>query len=67
MKLWPEDRSISKGNRVFGIFPQIQHFETDNAGDALFSEIAMDASGNAITVWQQHDGGRDNIWANQFN
>ncbi len=44
-----------------------QLIETDNAGDALFPQIAMNASGNAITVWQQHDGGRDNIWANQFN
>jgi hypothetical protein len=26
----------------------------------------MDAAGNAIAVWRQHDGLRDNIWANRY-
>ena len=40
--------------------------ETDNAGNAENPQIAVDGSGNAITVWQQHDGTRENIWANRF-
>ena len=40
--------------------------ETDNAGNALNSQIGFDGSGNALAVWQQSDGTRDNIWANRF-
>ena len=40
--------------------------ETDNTGDALEPQIAIDASGNAIAVWQQYDGTRYNIWANRY-
>ena len=40
--------------------------ETDNAGDALYPQVAMDGSGNAVAVWQQSDGTRTNIWANRF-
>ena len=40
--------------------------ETDNAGDAFEPQIAFDSSGNALAVWRQSDGTRDNIWANRF-
>jgi hypothetical protein len=40
--------------------------ETDNAGDAYAPQIAFDASGNALAVWVQSDGTRDNIWSNRF-
>jgi hypothetical protein len=40
--------------------------ETDNAGSASFPQVAVDAEGNAIAVWWQYDGTRDNIWANRF-
>ena len=40
--------------------------ETDNAGDAWSPQIAFDSSGNAIAVWYQSDGTRNNIWANRF-
>jgi len=39
---------------------------TDNTRDVIFPQIAMDGSGNAITVWDQYDGTRYNIWANRF-
>jgi len=42
-----------------------QKIETD-AGDAGSPQIAVDAGGNAIAVWHQSDGARDNIWANRF-
>ena len=40
--------------------------ETDDAGSADMPQIACDGSGNAIAVWEQSDGTRDNIWANRY-
>jgi len=40
--------------------------ETDNAGGAHAPQIAFDASGNALAVWYQSDGTRDNIWSNRY-
>jgi len=40
--------------------------ETDDAGHALEPQIAIDNNGNALAVWRQFDGTRDNIWANRF-
>ena len=40
--------------------------ETDNAGGAVNPQLAFDASGNALAVWQQSDGTRFNIWTNTF-
>ena len=40
--------------------------ETANAGGALFPQVALDPSGNAVAVWNQDDGTRTNIWANRF-
>lgn len=41
--------------------------ETSNLGSALSPQIAFDTSGNAIAVWQQSDGVRDNIWARRYS
>ena len=40
--------------------------ETDNVGTAYQPQVAVDSNGNAIAVWSQNDGTRDNIWANSF-
>jgi hypothetical protein len=40
--------------------------ETDNVGDAVTPQIAIDANGNALAVWTQSDGTRFNIWANRY-
>jgi len=40
--------------------------ETEDLGHAFKPKIAIDSSGNAIAVWQQNDGTRNNIWANRF-
>ncbi len=40
--------------------------ETDDTGNAQNHAVAVDGSGNAVAVWQQSDGARDNIWANRF-
>lgn len=40
--------------------------ETDNAGRATRSQISVNASGNAVAVWEQVGGGRVSIAANTF-
>ena len=40
--------------------------ETDNAGNALYPQIAFDQSGTAIAVWVQSDGTTQNIWTNRY-
>ena len=40
--------------------------EADNAGDAALPQIAIDAAGNALAVWEQSDFTRLNIWANRY-
>ncbi len=40
--------------------------ETDNTGDAYYPQIAIDTNGNALAVWHQFDGTRNNIWANRY-
>ncbi len=40
--------------------------ETDSAGSALYPQVAMDGSGNAVAVWQQSEGVRSDVWANRY-
>jgi hypothetical protein len=40
--------------------------ETNDTGNAGEVEVAVDAAGNAIAVWEQFDGAVDNIWANRY-
>ena len=42
-----------------------ERIETD-AGDARDTQVAVDPQGNAVAVWEQSDGIRNNIWANRF-
>lgn len=44
-----------------------QLLETDNAGFAIAPQVAIDANGNGMAVWQQFDGVRNNIWANRYD
>ncbi|MDH3364991.1 MAG: hypothetical protein OEM29_03160 [Thermoplasmata archaeon] len=39
---------------------------SDDSGSALYPQVAVDDSGNAMVVWQQYDGVRNNIWSNRF-
>lgn len=41
--------------------------ETDDTGDARKPQVAFDGDGNAIAVWQQHDGSSYNILSNRYN
>jgi hypothetical protein len=47
--------------------PNATLIEANNAGDAFFPEIAIDANGNALAIWRQSDGTRDNVWAARFD
>ena len=40
--------------------------ETDDAGPALSPNVALDAMGNAVAIWQQSDGTRTDVWAARF-
>jgi hypothetical protein len=54
-------------NAGTGLWGTAELIETNNAGGASSPQIAFDASGNALAVWDQSDGTRDNIWANRYN
>jgi hypothetical protein len=43
-----------------------QKIETDDTDDARGPQVAMDASGNALAVWEQSDGTSDSIWAARY-
>ncbi len=49
-----------------GSWGTAQSIETNTAGNADSPEIAMDTAGNAVAVWRQTDGSRQNIWANYY-
>jgi hypothetical protein len=40
--------------------------ETDNAGEARDAQVAVNAGGQAVAVWQQSDGTSINIYANRY-
>lgn len=40
--------------------------ETDNSGDINYPEVDSDGEGNAIAIWNQGDGIRENLWANRY-
>lgn len=44
-----------------------QLLECDDTGDALLPRIGMDASGDAMVVWQQSDGTRTHVWASRYD
>jgi len=43
-----------------------RRIETDNAGDALEPQLAVDTEGNAAVVWTQFDGMTFDVWSNRY-
>jgi len=41
--------------------------ESNDTGDAYYPQIAINPDGDAIAVWNQYDGTRSDVWANQFD
>ncbi|WP_158590361.1 Ig-like domain-containing protein [Noviherbaspirillum cavernae] len=71
LAVWPQSDGVRNNiwsNRytVGAGWSTAQLIETDNAGDAAFPAIAIDASGSALVVWQHSDGARNNIWSSRF-
>ncbi|MFN0304039.1 MAG: Ig-like domain-containing protein [Burkholderiales bacterium] len=50
-----------------GVWTNAQLIENNNAGNASVPQVAFDANGNAIAVWQQHDGSRNSVWTNRYS
>ncbi|WP_028672398.1 Ig-like domain-containing protein [Saccharospirillum impatiens] len=40
--------------------------ETEDAGDAIHPQVAVDTSGNVLAVWEQSDGNQFSIYANRY-
>ena len=57
---WPF--TTADGNRGSAVL-----VETSFSSDASNPQIAVDAGGNALAVWQQTYGTRTDIWANRFD
>ncbi len=60
LNIWTASYTLGAGWSV----PQL--LETNDAGDTKQPQIAINAAGDAVAVWQQHDGSRWNIWAARF-
>lgn len=43
-----------------------ERIDSDDRGDVAEIQIDVDPEGNAIAVWQQYDGIRNNIWTNRY-
>ncbi|OZG71566.1 hypothetical protein BTA51_19990 [Hahella sp. CCB-MM4] len=41
--------------------------ELDDTSDAKYPQLAIDADGNVMAIWQQSDGARVNIYANRYS
>ncbi len=65
---WDGTRYNIWGNRYGGgwSWGTAALIETNNGGSAFNAQVASGAAGNAVAVWQHHDGTRYNIWANQY-
>ena len=46
---------------------QEQVLETDDGGDAVDPQLAVDGNGNAVVVWAQSDGAANDIWSNRYS
>jgi hypothetical protein len=68
----PEDSSCTRYNLMVGRYTASGGWGKANeiasavAGRPMDPKIAMDAQGNAMLVWAEHDGTRSNIWAKRF-
>ena len=57
----------NRHDRATSSWGSAQLLETSDAGNAYDSHVAFDANGNAVAIWRQNDGTRDNIWARRYD
>jgi hypothetical protein len=43
-----------------------ERIEAEQADDATNPQVAVDARGNAVAVWEQSDGTRFDVWSNRY-
>lgn len=69
--VWPQSDGaqihIWANSYVAGAWGTAAPIENNPAGDATPPQVAMDNAGNAVAVWQQSDGTRNNIWASRYS
>ncbi len=70
--VWYQEDSNSRfniwANRFNGTsWAGAELIERDDIGSASRPQIVVDNNGNALVVWSQWDGNRDNVWTNRFN
>ena len=71
--VWAQDDGIriniwaNRYNATSGSWEGMVLLESENGGSAIFPQIAVGSTGNAMAVWEQYDGTRNNAWANHFN
>ena len=58
--IWSNNHSMLSG------WGTAEKIEIEDFGSSENPQIAMDSTGNAFAVWQQHDGTHTNIWANRY-
>ena len=58
--LWARRYAVGSG------WNAAQLIETDDTGGVSPPQLAMDASGNVLVVWQQYNGSVYNIWSNRY-
>lgn len=57
----------SAGTAVEGVWHEATLIEHDDTGDAQEPRLAGSRGGNAVAVWLQWDGERNNVWANTYD
>lgn len=58
--LWARHYAVGSG------WGAAQLIEADDTGGVSPPQLAMDASGNVLVVWQQYNGSVYNIWSNRY-
>jgi hypothetical protein len=43
-----------------------ERIERNDQGSSGYPQVAMDPQGNAVAVWPQRSGTRENVWSNRF-
>jgi len=62
-------RNTIRSNRYTatdGTWGTISPVVSDGTSDASYPQLAIDASGNALAVWEQYNSPRNNIWSNRY-
>ncbi len=71
MSVWHQGDGVRKNiwaNRFTSVggWQTAELIESDDAGGVQWPRVAIDPNGDAVAVWEQSDGTRTNIWANQY-